>query len=203
MAQMTYSFWQAFVLTFVPLFVVLDAPGTLPVVVGLTDGMNSKEKVQVINVAIVTATMVGLAFLFFGLLLLNAMGISVGAFAIAGGIILMVLSIRYMTTGHMVTAAKEEMIAIVPIGTPLLAGPATITTLIFLNTQFPTYMVLLSFALNMGIAWLSFVGGERIIRFLGQGGVKALSRVFALLLGAIAVDLVIRGLNLLEILETG
>jgi multiple antibiotic resistance protein len=197
------TFWEAFVLTFVPLFVVLDAPGNLPMVVALTDGMSRKEKVKVINVAVVTAILVGLAFLFFGLFLLKAMGISVGAFAIAGGIILMVLSIKYMTTGHMVESSREEMVAVVPIGTPLLTGPATITTLIFLNTQYPTYMVLLSFALNMLIAWVTFVAGDRIISFLGQGGIKAVSKVFSLLLGAIAVDLVIRGLNLLGILNTG
>lgn len=190
-------------LTFIPLFVVLDAPGNLPMVVALTDGTTRKEKVKVINVAVVTAVMVGLAFLFFGLFLLKAMGISVGSFAIAGGIILMVLSIKYMTTGHMVDSSREEMIAVVPIGTPLLTGPATITTLIFLNTQYPTWIVLLSFGLNMGIAWIIFVAGDRIIGFLGQGGIKAVSKVFSLLLGAIAVDLVIRGLNLLGILNTG
>jgi len=197
------AFWEAFVLTFVPLFVVLDAPGNLPMVVALTDGMTRKDKVKVINVAVVTAVMVGLAFLFFGLFLLTAMGISVGSFAIAGGIILMVLSIKYMTTGHMVDSSREEMIAVVPIGTPLLTGPATITTLIFLNTQYPTWIVLLSFGLNMVIAWIIFVAGDRIIGFLGQGGIKAVSKVFSLLLGAIAVALVIRGLNLLGVLNTG
>ena len=197
------TFWDAFVLTFVPLFVVLDAPGNLPMVLGLTEGMTRKETVKVINVAIITATLVGLAFLFFGLFLLNVMGISVGAFAVAGGLILMVLAIKYMTTGHMVTASKEEMIAVVPIGTPLLTGPATITTLIFLNTQFPIYIVVLSLVLNMLIAWVVFAAGEKIVGFLGQGGIKAVSRVFALLLAAIAVDLIIRGLKLLEILNTG
>ena len=200
---MTHIFWNALVLTFVPLFIVLDAPGNLPMVVSLSDGMTRKEKMRVINVATITAGLVGLGFLFFGQFLLNVMGISVGAFAVAGGIILMVLSIKYMTTGHMVDASSEDMVAVVPIGTPLLTGPATITTLIFLNTQFPTYMVLLSFALNILIAWAVFVTGDKIIRLMGQGGIKAVSKVFSLLLAAIAVDLVIRGLNLLTILHTG
>lgn len=200
---MSHTFWNALVLTFVPLFIVLDAPGNLPMVVSLSEGMTSKEKVRVINVASITAGLVGLGFLFFGQFLLHAMGISVGAFAVAGGIILMVLSIKYMTTGHMVDASREDMVAVVPIGTPLLTGPATITTLIFLNTQFPTYVVLLSFALNILIAWAVFVAGDKIIRLLGQGGIKAISKVFSLLLAAIAVDLIIRGLNLLTILHTG
>jgi len=200
---MTHTFWNDFVLTFVPLFIVLDAPGNLPMVFVLSQGMTGREKVKLINTATITAALVGLAFLFFGQFILKVMGISVGAFAVAGGMILMVLSIKYMTTGHMVDASREEMVAIVPIGTPLLTGPATITTLIFLNTQFPTYMVLLSFALNMIVAWLIFVAGDKIISFLGQGGIKAVSKVFSLLLAAIAVDLIIRGLNLLNILHTG
>lgn len=196
------TFWQSFVLTFVPLFIVLDAPGNLPMVISLTQGSTSKEKVKIINTATITAILVGLAFLFFGQFILNVMGISVGSFAIAGGIILLVLSIKYMITGHMVDASREEMVAVVPIGTPLLTGPATITTLIFLNTQFPTYMVLLSFVLNMAIAWMIFVLGDKIISFLGQGGIKAISKVFSLLLASMAVDLIIRGLNLLNILHT-
>jgi multiple antibiotic resistance protein len=145
--------------------------------------------------------MVGLVFLFFGQLILTLLGISVGSFAVAGGVVLLVLSIKYMITGHMVEAIKEEMVAIVPIGTPLLAGPATITTLLFLNTQYSIWIVLLSFGLNMLAAWIIFVGGERIMRFLGQGGVKAISKVFALLLAAIAIDLVIRGLDLLGVVN--
>jgi multiple antibiotic resistance protein len=130
------------------------------------------------------------------------MGISVGSFAIAGGLILVVLSITYMTTGRMMQVIREEMVAVVPIGTPLTLGPATIATLLLLATQFPIYMVLVSFALNMLIAWAIFMVGRRIAHFLGQGGLKAVSRVFSLLLAAIAVSMIIRGLEMLNILST-
>jgi multiple antibiotic resistance protein len=153
------------------------------------------------NTATITAVIVGLVFLFLGQLVLTLMGITVGAFAIAGGIILLVLSIRYMTTGRMVEIIKEEMVAVVPIGTPLTVGPATITTLLLLATQFPIYWVLISFALNMLIVWISFVTSGQIVRFLGQGGIKAVSRVSSLLLAAIAVNMVIRGLEMLNIIK--
>ena len=126
--------------------------------------------------------------------------ISVGAFAIAGGLILLMFSIKYMMTGHMIEAVKEEMVAVVPIGTPLTAGPATITTLLLLAIQFPLYMVLISFALNMIIAWGILMAGNHITHFLGQGGLKAFSKVFSLLLAAIAVNMVINGLEMLGIL---
>jgi multiple antibiotic resistance protein len=100
----------------------------------------------------------------------------------------------------MVEMIKEEMVAVVPIGTPLTVGPATITTLLLLATQFPIQMVLLSFLLNMVITWGVFMGGNQIVHFLGRGGLRAISRVFSLLLAAIAVSMVIRGLELLNIL---
>lgn len=191
---------QYFVLTFVPLFIVIDALGVVPFIISVSEGMSKQERRKMIHVATITALIVGLVFLFFGQFILRVMGISVGSFAIAGGLILLVLSIKYMTTGRMVEAIKEEMVAVVPIGTPLTVGPATIATLLLLATQFPLYMVLVSFALNMLIAWMLFMMGEQITRFLGQGGLKAISRVFSLLLAAIAVSMIIHGLELLNIL---
>ena len=153
------------------------------------------------GVAVFTAGIVGLVFLFFGRFVLNLMGISVGAFAIAGGIILLVLSVNFMTKGYMLEARHEEMVAVVPIGTPLLAGPATITTLLLLESQFPLHMVLISFSLNLLAALLLFLFSPQIIRFLGQGGVKAISKVFTLLLAAIAVNMVLQGLEMLELIS--
>jgi multiple antibiotic resistance protein len=197
---------NSFVLTFVPLFIVIDAIGNLPFVISASEGMTIRERFRMINIAILTAAIVGLAFLFLGQLILNAMGISFGSFAIAGGLILLVLSIRYMITGRMVETAekeKEELVGVVPIGTPLTVGPATITTLLLLVKQqeFPLYMVLISFALNLFIAWLICIAGNRIAGFLGQGGIKAVSRVFSLLLAAIAVSMVIKGLEILGVLH--
>ena len=187
---------QSFVLTFVPLFIVIDALGNLPFVISLSEGMSRQERLKMIHVATVTATIVGLVFLFLGQFILQVLGISVGSFAIAGGLILLVLSIKYMTTGRMVEAIKEEMVAVVPIGTPLTVGPATITTLLLLATQFPLYLVLSSFALNMLVTWVIFLSSTQIVRFMGEGGLKAVSRVFSLLLAAIAVNMIIHGLEL-------
>lgn len=192
---------EAFILTFVPLLVAIDAFGNLPFVLFLSEGLTTPERHRMVHIATLTAVIVGLAFLFFGKLMLDAMGISVGSFAIAGGIVLLVLSIKYMSTGHMVDMVKEEMVAVVPIGTPLLAGPATITTLLLLATQYPIYIVLLSFMLNMLISWLVFMGSDYIVRVLGQGGLKAISKVFSLILAAIAVSMILRGLDLVGIIK--
>jgi len=188
-------------MTFVPLFIVIDALGNVPFLISLSEDSTKKERRHIAHVGVLTATIVGLVFLFFGQLILNAMGISVGAFAIAGGLILLIFAIKYMTTGHMVQAVKEEMVAVVPIGTPLTVGPATITTLLLLAMQYPLYMVLTSFVLNMLLTWVIFLLSEYIVRILGQGGLRAISRIFSLLLAAIAVSMVINGLNLIGIIN--
>jgi multiple antibiotic resistance protein len=197
------SVWQMFLLTFIPLFIVMDVVGNLPIVTTMSEDLSRKEQIRMINIAVVTATLVGLAFLFFGKLILNAMRIQVGEFAIAGGLILLVLSIRFMLTGHLVETTKEEMVAVVPIGTPLVVGPATITTLLFLTDveKYPLYMVLIAFALNLAITWAVFMIGFRLVRFLGQGGLKAVSRVFNLILAAIGVSMMLRGLQLLGLIK--
>jgi len=191
---------QSFILTFVPLFIVMDPLGNLPFVISLSEGMTGRERRHMVHIATITATVVGLVFLFFGRFILNLLNISVGSFVIAGGLILLVLSIKYMTSGQMVELIKEEMAAVVPIGTPLISGPATITTLLLLATQFSLYIVLLSFTLNIFISWIIFLLSNWIVRFVGQGGLKAVSKVFSLLLAAIAVSMIIRGLELINIL---
>ncbi len=192
---------RSFVLTFVPLFIVIDALGNLVFLISLSEGISKYERRKVIHISIITATIVGFAFLFFGQFILNVMGISVGAFATAGGLILLVFSIKYLLTGRFVEIIREEMIAVVPIGTPLLSGPATITTLLLLATQFPLYMVLIAFVLNMLIAWVLFLLGNQIARFMGRGGLKAISSIFNLLIAAIAVTMIMRGLDLLGIIN--
>jgi multiple antibiotic resistance protein len=188
----------------VPLFIVIDAIGNLPFVITASEGMSKPERRKMINIVVITAAVVGLIFLFLGQFILNVMDISFGSFAIAGGLILLALSIRYMITGHMVESeneVKHEMVGAVPIGTPLTVGPATITTLLLLVKEYPLYWVLISFALNLFIVWIVCMLGNWISGFLGQGGIKAVSRVFSLLLAAIAVSMVFKGLDLLGLLH--
>jgi multiple antibiotic resistance protein len=194
------QFLNTFVVTFIPLFVVVDPIGNLPFIVGLSETEDKVQSRRTVNLAVITATLIGLVFLFLGKLILALMSITVGSFTIAGGMILVILSVRYMTTGHMVEMIKGEVVAIVPIGTPLIVGPATITTLLLLTSQYPDWIVLVSFGLNMLVTWIVFLAADRISRILSIAGIRAIARVLALLLAAIGVNMVIRGLYLMEIL---
>ena len=190
-------FWDSLVLSFVPLFVAIDALGTLPAVIRLSEGMGRRERARLVNLAIFTAAAVGLVFLFLGRPILRLLAISVGHFAVAGGLLLLAFSVRDLVIGKMVDEpSKEEMVAVVPIGTPLTVGPATLTTLFLLSDQHSLPIVLLAFAVNMAAAWLIFLQASAISSFLGRGGLRAVSKVASLLLAAIGVRMVFRGIEL-------
>lgn len=195
------DWFNSLLLTFIPLFIVIDAIGSVLYLIESSKQLPKKQQNKIAGVAVITAAIVGFAFLFFGRLILSAMSISIGAFAIAGGIILIVLSIGDLVTGEKIVLEKESLIAIVPLGTPLLAGPATITALLLLATQYHLYIVLIAFVLNLLLAWSIFVGRNLILRIMGRGGIRAISNVFNLLLAAIAVSYVLRGLTLLGIIK--
>jgi multiple antibiotic resistance protein len=185
-----------FVHSLVPIFVAIDAVGTLPIVISISEQMTKDERTRTVNLAMVTATSMGLGFLFVGKYLLSFLNISVGNFAIAGGLVLLGLSMRDLVAGKLMDVPlKEEMVAIVPIGTPLTVGPATLTTVLLLSGQYHLYVIVMAFAINLVGAWLIFRQANLVISFLGHGGVKAISKVASLLLAAIAVRMVIYGLT--------
>lgn len=188
-----------FVLTFVPLLVAIDAIGTLPIVLILQQEMSHRERLRMVNIAIITASALGVIFLVLGKIVLQLLGIQVGHFAIAGGLVLLALALRDIVMGRMVqeTPDREEMLAVVPLGTPLTVGPATLTTLLLLSDEYPLWLVLVSLAVNLAIAWLTFLQGGLFARILGQGGLRGIAKVMSLFLAAIAVRMVFRGIGLL------
>jgi len=186
-----------FLRSLVPIFVAIDAMGTLPIIISISEQMTKSERTRTVHLAMLTASIVGLGFLFVGKYLLEFLDISVGHFAIAGGLVLIGLSLRDLVAGKMMEMPlKEEMVAVVPIGTPLTVGPATLTTLLLLSGQYHLWIVVIAFAVNLVAAWLIFLQANLVIGFLGHGGIRAISKVASLLLAAIAVRMVIRGLTI-------
>lgn len=190
---------REFVLIFVPLFIAIDAIATLPIVLTLQRDMNSRERRKMVHIAIATASVLGIIFLVLGKLVLRLLDIKVGHFAIAGGLVLLALALRDLVMGHMVeeTPERDEMLAVVPLGTPLTVGPATLTTLLLLSDEYSMWSVLLPLAVNLALAWVIFQQGETFARILGQGGIRGIAKVMSLLLAAIAVRMIFRGIGLI------
>jgi len=187
---------QEFGLTFVPLFVAMDAIGVLPILVPLTQGMKAKERSRTVRLAVITALGLGLGFVAIGKGIFIFLGIEVSDFLIAGGLILFLLAAKDLITGKMVEAQASvgaDMLGVVPIGTPLVVGPAVLTTLLILVDQYSVIIVIFSFILNLAIAWLLFAQANRVVAFLGQGGVRATSKIVSLFLAAIAIKMIRQG----------
>ncbi len=187
-----------FGLTFVPLFVAMDSISTVPILLTITHGMPDRARSVVIRHALITALALGLAFIAIGKGIFIFMGITVNDFLIAGGLILFLLGAKELVVGKMYEAqvsTGDNVMGIVPLGTPLVVGPAVLTTLLILNDQYHIAMVTFSFVVNLLISWLFFAQANRLVKLLGRGGVMALSKIFALLLAAIAVAMIHRGVQ--------
>lgn len=183
-------------LAFLPLFIAIDAIGVVPIALSLFGETTPRERARMMNIAAFTAAGVGLLFLFLGRVLLKVLNVSVDHFAIAGGLILLLIALRELvTTGTPEAPPREEMVEVVPIGTPLLAGPATITTLLLLADLHGIGPVLLAFVANLLVAWGILHQSGAIARFLGHGGLMALAKVTYMFLAAIAVRMILQGVQ--------
>ncbi len=189
------DFFKQLGLSFIPLFVAIDAIGILPMILALTKDEEASQRSKTLNYAILTASGLGLGFLALGRVIFYALGIESYDFLIAGGIILLVLSIKDIITGKpMEIAPGERMLGVVPIGTPLVAGPAALTTILVLTSEHSVAAVVLAFVLNMVVVWLVFAQANRIAGFLGTGGLRAVAKIASLLLAAIAVKMIRQGI---------
>lgn len=186
---------NAFWLCFVPLFVAVDAIGVLPLFVSLTEGINKAGVKAIIVQSIITASVVALVFLAFGPSLLRFLGISLPDFMIAGGILLLAISLSDLLTGEKrLRQTDPESLGAVPIGVPLITGPAVLTTCILLADIHGKPLTSLAVVVNIILAGLIFSYSDSITNFLGRTGTKTISKIASMLLAAIAVMLIRRGI---------
>ncbi|HBU70333.1 MAG TPA: MarC family protein [Elusimicrobia bacterium] len=185
------NFW----LVFVPLFVAVDAIGVLPMFLNLTEGFTPSQLRKTIFQSSVTAMAVAMLFLALGRLVLSVLGITVADFMIAGGALLFVISLNDMLSVEKKQVSIDpESLGAVPIGVPLIVGPAVLTTAILLVSQYGYRATALSAALNIIFAAVVFLLSGSINKFLGRAGAKTVSKLASLLLAAIAVKLIRHGI---------
>lgn len=179
----------------------IDAIGTLPFILALTPDESPSQRTRTLHYALFTALGLGLGFLALGKFIFSMLGILSADFLIAGGLILLVLSVKDLVTGKMMeTTPGEQTAGVVPIGTPLVAGPATLTTILILTDQYGIGAVVVAFVGNLALAWLVFSQANRIAQFLGTGGLRAAAKIASLLLAAIAVRMIRQGLIEMELM---
>ena len=218
-AQITSFFSSARTFSLVALssiFFLVDPFAAIPAFLAMTDGHDSLARRRMARRAAWTCFCVLSLFAFTGRLVFRMFGITLAAFEIAGGLILLLIGIEMLQARRSATqehtsetqegAAKED-IGITPLGVPMLAGPGAISTVIVLTGASPRWfhvsVVFLAIVITSFASYLILAGADRIRRRLGETGIRIMMRMMGLLLTAIAVQFVINGLALLGIIQGG
>lgn len=183
-----------FIMTFIPVFMAVNAFGNLPLYFSLTEGMKPKECQKAISSSIIVASIIAVVFMFIGNILLRLMNVSVPDFRIAGGILLLVLSVHLLLPGDDKRAHPTADVGVFPLGTPLITGPAVLTTVLILREAYGLIPTVVSIILNMLIMWLVLWKADLFIKILGKGGARALAKVSDIFLAAIAVMMIRMGI---------
>ena len=188
--------FKPYILTFIPIFVAVDIIGTIPLFISLVEGNSKAHRHKVIIDSLCTATAMAIIFMFFGKLIFRLLGITIADFQIAGGALLFVIALKLLLPGShksSLTDGHDKQVGIFPLGTPLITGPAVLTTtLIMLDTYgwIPTFI---SLAINMFIAWIALVKADFLMKVFGQAGTRAFSKVMFILLAAISIMMIRKG----------
>ena len=183
-----------FVLTFFALFVAMDIVGLLPLYLGLTENLPAEARRRLPWQSTATASLVGVGFLLLGDALFRILGITVGDFQVAGGLLLLVLAVSDLLNAGTVLPQPRPNLGVVPLGVPLIVGPAVLTTLVVLVQSHGYLPTLAAFAVNILIVFLALRNAGAVSRVLGQAGARAVAKVAALFLAAFGVSLIRRGL---------
>jgi multiple antibiotic resistance protein len=186
---------QFFGEAFVTLFVIMDPLGTVPIFLALTGGYTMRARSRAAGLAVLVSLGVIISFAVFGQQILNYLGIGIPALQGAGGLLLLLVALDLLTgRAEDPREVQDVNVALVPLGTPLLAGPgAIVATIVFVRRadEVGDYLALglaiLAVHLSLFLA-LRFSGG--IIRVIRDSGIVLVSRIAGLLLSAIAVQLV-------------
>jgi multiple antibiotic resistance protein len=181
-------------LPFIPLFVAFDALGILPIFVSLTSEMTDPEQKKVVRQSTLTGFLVSLGFLGVGKSVFSLMGISIADFKVAGGILLFILAVVDLIFPERTRTFPKETMGVVPIGIPLIVGPAVLTMLLISVDAYGYFSTIFSLILNLLIVWFVFSQSRRIMRFLKEGGAKGIAKVASLLLAVFAMMMIRTGL---------
>ncbi|WP_022852533.1 MarC family protein [Thermodesulfatator atlanticus] len=199
---------KGFLHIFVPLFIIVDPIGCIPLFLGLTEKLPPERKKKVALKASVVAALVLTAFSLLGDRLLLYFDISVASFRVAGGLILLLIALQMIQAQPRATKSlpeeeeesrQKEDVAIVPLGVPILAGPGAITTILVFTAgeanfilRFKVIIAIFTVAL---ISFLMFSNAARIAKMLGQTGTNLFVRIMGLILAVISVEYMARGLG--------
>src|SRR5438445_4463634 len=184
---------ERFFLAFIPVFVAIDPIGLVAVFMGLGTNASGEHRKQQAFLGIFTAFCVAIGFIFLGKIIFAALGITVADFQVAGGLILLLLAVRELVGVGPTDRGGSDEFGVVPLGMPLIAGPALLTALLILVDSVGLVYTLASLLVNLAIVAVALCNADRFSRWMGKQCLRGVSKIIALLLAAIAVSLIRRG----------
>lgn len=186
---------ENFILAFIPLFVALDPPGMAGMFLGITHDLTQAEKNKIALQATATALVVATIFMFLGKFIFKAIGVTIGDFQIAGGLILLIVATRSLLEHEKEAITLNDDFGVVPLGMPLIAGPAVLSALIVLMDTVGMWATLAALIVNLLLLLLSITQVDKLKYLVGTLGLRAISKIIALLLVAIAVNMIRVGIQ--------
>ncbi len=196
MGEEFYFMLHDFSLAAVPIFFAMNGLGVLPVFISLTASMDDVPKKKVLSAAVLTAFAVSAAMIIAGKFIFRFLGITPDDFRIGGGIVLLIVGVLDLLFSQFKQRETPDHEAgIVPIGIPLIVGPAVLTTLMMLVDKFGYLVTLAALTMNLLVVWGLFLNSELIVRLMGKNGTRAFGKVASLFLVAIAVMLIRVGIT--------
>lgn len=185
--------WHNFLLAFIPLFIAIDVVGILPIFMSLIEGIDRLQKRKIVQQSVITALSVSIGFLVIGKFVFSVLGIEIYDFKLAGGLLLLVFAIKDLLFAEKDKRSITATMGVVPLGIPLLVGPAVLTTIIMTVDTYGYIPTITALVANLVFVWLVLLKSDFIYRLMGEGGSKAFAKIASLLLAAIAVMMIRRG----------
>jgi multiple antibiotic resistance protein len=195
------------------IFFLVDPFAALPTFLAITEGADPARRKRIARKGALTALIVLAGFAFAGEELFRLFGITLPAFELAGGIVLLLIGLDMLeakrsptqeTVSDTEAAAQKEDAGIVPLGVPMLAGPGAITTVMVLvgqaQTRWQMAAILIAIAITAASCYLVLGHSDKVVRLLGESGIRILVRVMGLLLVALAAQYFVNGLADLGVL---
>lgn len=190
-------------------FTILDPVGMVPTTLALTSTMSPEARRHVVNRSVLVAAAVIVFMALVGRYLLQYLGITLPAFAIAGGILLMLIAIDMLFARPSrakrdpeteLQTADTEGVAVFPLAIPMISGPGTIATVLLLvnladGNRERIVILYAAYGLGLLVTWLCMRSAEFVLRVLGKTGVSVLTRLLGIILAALAVQFIINGLK--------
>jgi multiple antibiotic resistance protein len=195
------TFFRDFFEAFIPLFVAIDPFGMVPIFLAVTANMTAVQRRRVSFEAVGAATIIALSFMLLGHAIFRFLYITEDDFRIAGGILLLVLAIMDLLIPGKPAVDEPQIVGIVPLAMPLIAGPATLTTVLVLASnqdRTPAYnysITALSLVVNFALLLVVMLAASRIGQIIGLNALRALSKLVMVLLAAIAVNFIRTGIT--------